>query len=116
MLAGSFDLADVGFSLVGLSGDGEYGDVGGGGVEDKADRLGFGVPAGQGEDPGAVGLRPGLPRVDAALSDPVVELDELHVGSVDLVADGGEVSPIGPSSAPRLLAYFSSLAACGWCG
>ena len=25
-------------------------------------------------------------------------------------------SPIGPSSVPRLLAYFSSLAACGWFG
>jgi hypothetical protein len=32
-------------------------------------------------------------RVDAALPDPVVELGELHVGAVDLVAGGGEVLP-----------------------
>jgi hypothetical protein len=30
-------------------------------------------------------------RVDAALPDPVVELGELHVGAVDLVAGRGEV-------------------------
>ena len=29
--------------------------------------------------------------MDAALPDPVVELGEFHVGSVDLVADDGEV-------------------------
>ena len=69
-----------------------------------------------GEDPGAVYVGPGLLRVDAAVPDPVVELGEFHVGSVDLVADGGEVLPIGPSSAPRLLQYFSSLEACGWSG
>ena len=32
-------------------------------------------------------------RVDAAVPDPVVELGELHVGAVDLVAGGGEVLP-----------------------
>ena len=56
----------MGFSFVGVGGDGEDGDVGGGGVQDEADRLGFGVVAGQGEDPGAVGVGPGLLRVDAA--------------------------------------------------
>jgi hypothetical protein len=83
----------VGFALVGVRGDGEHGDVGGGGVQDEADRLGLGVATGQGQDPGAVGLGPGLLRVDAAVPDPVVELGEFHIGTVDLVADGGEVLP-----------------------
>ena len=52
-----------------------------------------GSRSGQGEDPGAVGLGPGLLRVDAAVPDPVAELGESHVGAVDLVADGGEVLP-----------------------
>ena len=42
-------------------------------------------------DPGAVGLGPGLLRVDAAVPGPVVELGEHHVGAVDLVAGGAEV-------------------------
>ena len=46
VLAGAFDFADVGFAFVGVGGDGEHGDVGGGGVEDEADRLGVGVLAG----------------------------------------------------------------------
>jgi hypothetical protein len=89
--AGPLDLTDVGLSLVGVRGDGEHGDVGGGGVQDEADRLGLGVAAGQGQDPGTVGLGPGLLRVDTAVPDPVVELGEFDVGTVDLVADGGEV-------------------------
>ena len=56
VLAELLDLADVGLSLVGLSGDGKHRDVGGGGVEDEADHLGLGFLAGQGEDPGAFGL------------------------------------------------------------
>jgi len=88
---GPFDLADVGFAFVGMGGYGEHGDVGGGGVQDEADRLGLGVAAGQGQDPGTVGLGPGLLRVDTAVPDPVVELGEFDVGTVDLVADGGEV-------------------------
>ena len=91
MLAVAFDFADVGFAFVGVGGDGEQGDVGGGGVQDEADGLGLGVAAGQGEDPGAVGVGPGLLGVDAALPDAVVEPGELDVGAVDLVADGGEV-------------------------
>jgi hypothetical protein len=35
----------VGFSVVGVDGDGVDGDVGGGGVEDEADCLGVGVLA-----------------------------------------------------------------------
>ena len=83
----------MGFALVGVRGDGEHGDVGGGGVQDEADRLAVGVPAGQGNDPGAVGLGPGLLGVDPAVPGPVVELGEHHVGPVDLVAGGGEVLP-----------------------
>jgi hypothetical protein len=53
--------------------------------------LGVGVAAGQGEDPGAVYVGPGLLGVDPAVPDPVVELGEDDVGAVDLVAGGGEV-------------------------
>jgi hypothetical protein len=81
------DLADVGLSLVGMRGDGEHGDVGGGGVQDQADGLGVGVAPGQGQDPRAIYVGPGLFWVDLALPDPVVEVDEFDVGSVDLVAD-----------------------------
>ena len=91
MLAGPLDFAEVGFAFVGVCGDGEQGDVRGGGVQDQADGLGLGVAAGQGQDPGAVGVGPGLLRVDAAVPDPVVELGEFHVGAVDLVAGCGEV-------------------------
>jgi hypothetical protein len=91
VLAEAFDFADVGFALVGVSGDGEHGGVSGGGVEDEADHLGFGVAAGQGEDPGAVGLGPGLFGDGVALPGSVVEVCEYLVGSVELVAGGGEV-------------------------
>jgi hypothetical protein len=96
----------VGLSLVGMSGDGEQGDVGGRGVQDEADRLGLGVPAGQGKYPGAVGLGPGLLRVNAALPDPVVELGELHVGAVDLIADGREVLPDRAEFGAPVVAVF----------
>ena len=61
-LAELLDLADVGLALVGVRGDGEDGGVGGGGVQDEADRLAVGVAVGQGDDLGSVGLRPGLLR------------------------------------------------------
>lgn len=114
--AGPLDFTDVGLPLVGVRGDGEQGDGGRRVVQDQADRLGLRVPAGQRQDPGTVGVGPGLLRMDAAVPDPLVELGQLHVGPVDLVADGGEVLPIGPSSAPRLMEYLRSLAACGWYG
>jgi len=41
--AESFDFADVGFLLVGVRGDGEEGGVGGGGIQDEADRLAVGI-------------------------------------------------------------------------
>jgi hypothetical protein len=46
------DLPDMGLALVGVRGEGEHGDAGGGGVQDEGDRAGFGVVAGQGGDPG----------------------------------------------------------------
>jgi hypothetical protein len=90
-LAESLDLAEVGFSLVGVGGDGEDGDAGGVSVKDKGDHLGVGVPAGRGQDPGAVGLGPGLLGDGEPSPDPFVKVCEYHVGSVDLVAGGGEV-------------------------
>ena len=59
-LAEAFYFAEVGFAFVGVRGDGEDGDAGGGGVEDEGDGLAFGVAACQGNDARAVGLRPGL--------------------------------------------------------
>jgi len=61
----AFDFADVGFALVGVGGDGEQGDVGGGVVQDEADRPGLGIAAGQGERAGAVCVGPGWFGVDA---------------------------------------------------
>ena len=90
-LAVAFDFADVGFSFVGVGGDGVHGGVGGGGVEDEADGAGLGVAAGEGEDLGAVGFRPGLLGGGVALPGPVAECGQHDVGSVDLVAGGAEV-------------------------
>ena len=45
-LAELFDLTDVSFALIGVSGDGEYGGVGGRGIEDEGDRLALGVSVG----------------------------------------------------------------------
>ena len=106
VLAGAFDFAEVGFAFVGVGGDGEQGDVGGGGVQDEADRLAVGVAVGQGDDLGAVGLGPGLLGVDAAVPDPVVELGEFDVGAVDLVADGGEVLPDRAEFGTAVIAVF----------
>ena len=51
-LAEAFDFADVGFAFVGVRGDGEDGDAGGGGVEDEGDGLAVGVAACQGDERG----------------------------------------------------------------
>jgi hypothetical protein len=90
-VARTLDLADMGLSLVGMSRDGEEGYVRRGGVEDEGNGLGFGITAGQGEDAGAVGVGPSLAGVGAALPDLVAVVGEDDVGSVDLVAGGGEV-------------------------
>jgi hypothetical protein len=71
-----------------VRGDGEDG---GGGIQDEADGLAFGLPAGQDDDPGSAGLRPGLLGVGEALPGPLVEPGQDHVGPVDLVAGGAEV-------------------------
>src|SRR6516225_8899592 len=47
-------------------GDGVDGDVGSGGIEDEADRLAFGIAAGQGQYAWAVAFWPGLLRKGAA--------------------------------------------------
>ena len=60
VLAGPLDLAEVGFSLVGVGGDGVDGDVGSGGIEDEGNYLAFGIPPGQGEWARTVALWPGL--------------------------------------------------------
>ncbi len=57
-LAELLDFADVGFSFVGVRGDGEDGDVRSGGVEDEGDGLAFEVAASQGNRPGPLDLRP----------------------------------------------------------
>ena len=90
-LAELLDLADVGLALVGVRGDGEDRGVGGGGVQDEADGLAVGVAAGQGEDPGSVGLGPGLSGLSEALPGALAEPGQHDVGAVDLVAGGAEV-------------------------
>jgi hypothetical protein len=96
------DFADVGLAFVGVGGDGVHGDVGGGGVEDKADGLAVGVAAGQGDDAGAVGVGPGEFGWGVAMDGLLVETGEHDVGPVDLVAGlakvlayGGEVGGAG---------------------
>jgi len=69
------------------------GGIGGGGVQDEADRLGLGVPVGQGNNPRSVGLWPGLLGEGEAVPGPLVEPGQHHIGSVDLVAGGAEVLP-----------------------
>ena len=59
-LAEAFYFAEVGFAFVGVRGDGEDGDAGGGGVQDEGDGLAFGVAARQGDWPRALDLRPRL--------------------------------------------------------
>ena len=81
----------MGFAFVGVGGDGEQGSVGGGRIQDEADCLAVGVPLGQGDDAGAVGLGPGLLGESEAFPGPVVEPGQHHVGVVDLVAGAAEV-------------------------
>ncbi len=93
VLAVAFYFADVGFSFVGVGGEGEDGGAGGGGVQDQADGAADGVVAGQGDDRGSVGLGPGLAGGGCAFPCPLVEVGEHEVGAVDLVAGGAEVLP-----------------------
>ena len=73
-LAEAFDFADVGFAFVGVRGDGEDGDAGGGGVEDEADGLAVGVAAGQGDDRGPSVSGQACSGCAAAVPGPVVEV------------------------------------------
>ena len=66
-LAELLDLTDMGLAFVGVGGDGQDGGVGGGGVQDEADRLAAGLAVGQGDDLGPVGLGPGPRRLGEAL-------------------------------------------------
>jgi hypothetical protein len=108
VLAGSFDLADVGFALVGVGGDGEHGDGGGGVVKDEADGLGLGVVAGQGKDPGTVGVGPGLLGVDAAVPDPVPGQLAALCTSLYITGHGITARPAGQLPEPWLsmLAHY----------
>ena len=54
---------------------------------------GLGVVAGQGGDPGAVGLGPGRFRCPAAAPGADVSAGQQGVGAVNLVAGGAEVLP-----------------------
>ena len=90
-LAEALDFAEVGFSFVGVRGDGEDGDAGGVGVEEEGDGLAVGVAACQGHDSGVVGLGPGLLGGVVAVSSSVVDAGEHEVGAVNLVAGGAEV-------------------------
>ena len=92
-LAELLDLAEVGFALVGMGGDGKDHGVRGDGVEDEGDRLGLGVRVSQGSDLGFAGLGPGLPGLGSAVSGLLVAGGEHDVGAVDLVAGGAEVLP-----------------------
>ena len=62
-----FDFANVGLALVGVRGEGEHGDAGGGDIQDEGDRLGLGVVPGQGGNEGPVSLRPGRLRCPAVV-------------------------------------------------
>ena len=89
-LAEPLDLANMGFSFVGVS-DGVDGDVGSGSIEDETDRLAFWVSARYGDYARAVALWPGFVREDAALPNPLVELGKHHIGPVDLIAGAAEI-------------------------
>ena len=78
----------MGFAFVGVRGDGEHGDAGRVGVEDEGDCAGFRVMAGQGGDPGAVGLGPRCLGCPAAVPGAGVGAGEQGVGAVDLIAGG----------------------------
>jgi hypothetical protein len=93
--AEQLDFADVGFAFFGVRGDGEEGDARRGRIQNDSDGAGFGVMAGQGGDPGSVGLGPGWPGRGGVVPGLGVQAGEHEVGAVDLVARGGEVLPDG---------------------
>jgi hypothetical protein len=116
VLAESLDLADVGFPLAGVRGDGVDRDLGGGGVEDEADRLAAGVAAGQGDDPGPsvsgqAGWRgPGPCRIRSWSSASIRSARSIWWQAAP------KPGQTGPGSVPRAVQYSMSRAACGWSG
>jgi hypothetical protein len=88
-LAEPFYLADVGFSLVGVSGHGEHGDAGG--VQDQGDCLALGIAAGHGDCVRSVDFWPGLPWLAESLPGAFAEPCQHHISPVDLIAGPAEV-------------------------
>ncbi len=70
-MAESFYFAEVGFSFVGMRGDGDAGEAG---VKDEGDGLAFGVAARQGDGPQPLDLRPRLLGDRSAVPGSVVEV------------------------------------------
>ena len=101
-LAEAFYFAEVGFAFVGVRGDGEDGDAGGGGVEDEGDGLAVGVAAGQGDD--AEGRRsPARPARGALWPLLARSWRSASMRSARSIWSQAapKFSPIGPRSAPR---------------
>ena len=99
---GPLDFAGVSLALVGVRGDGEHGDAGRGGVQDEGDCAGFGVVAGQGGDPGAIGLGPGQLGYRAAVPGPGVGGGEQGAARSIWSQAAPKFSPTGPMRVPRL--------------
>jgi hypothetical protein len=77
--------------------------VDGGDVEDEDDGLAARVVPGHRDERLLAGVWYGLRAESAAIPDAVVEVGEHDVGTVDLVADGGEVvadGAEGPTAGP----------------
>ncbi len=75
-------------------------------IQDEADHLALGVPAGQGDDRGSVGLWPGLPGLAGAVPGPLVQLSQHHVGPVDLVTSAADVLADRPAGGAPADAVF----------
>jgi hypothetical protein len=106
------DFADVGFALVGVSGDGEQGGVGGVGVQDETDGLavGFRWARAMMRGPPVSGQAcSGRARPSRARSWSLASITSAwSIWSQALP----KFSLIGPRSVPRPMQYSSSLAAC----
>jgi hypothetical protein len=112
-LAEMLDFADVGLAFVGLRGDREEGGVRGRGVQDEADGLAPGVRAGQGDDPGAVGFWPGLPRLGEACLARSRRSASIRSARSIWSQVAPKSWPTGPRAAPRPVQYSMSRTACG---
>jgi WD domain, G-beta repeat len=108
------DLADVGFALVGVRGQGEHGDAGRGGVQDQGDHLSLRVVAGQGGDRGPLvsgqACSGALLLCRAWACRPASMVSARSIWS----QAAPKSSPTGPRSVPRAVQYAIRRAACGW--